>query len=145
MQHRLGHAVVQQGQQGGGGERAVGEDPVLGAPLDAGDRGQAAVAQDVGRLGRPGGDGPGPGGDADGGVTALAEALGGGAVRAGGVAEYQGLQAAGVAAFPADEVEVARLQPPEGGLGLPAALQQRLPAEIGQGVGAGEPQYVHEP
>ena len=145
MQHRLGHAVVQQGQQGGRGERAVGEEPVLGAPLDAGDRGQAAVAQDVGRLGRPGGDGPGAGGDADGGGRAYVMALGGGAARPGGVAEDQGLQAAPVAALPVDEVEMARLQPPDRGLGLPAALQQRLPAEIGQGVAAGEPQDVHEP
>ena len=127
---------MQQGQQGGGGERAVGEDPVLGAPLDAGDRRQAAVAQDVGRLGRPGGDGPRARGDADGGVPSAARALGGGAVRAGGVAEDQGFQAAEVAALPVDEVEMARLQPPDGGFGLPAALQQRLPAEIGQRVRA---------
>ena len=74
LENRFGHAVVEQGQQGDGGERAVGEDPVLGAALDAGDRGEPAVAQDVGRLGRPGGDRPGARGDPDGGVTSVARA-----------------------------------------------------------------------
>ena len=56
--------------------------------------------------------------------------------RAGGVAGDQGLQAVAVAALPVDEVEMAGFQPTDRGLGLPAALQQRLPAEIGQGVRA---------
>ena len=61
------------------------------------------------------------------------------------IAEDQGIQAAAVAAIPVDQVEMAGFQPPDGGLGLPAAPQQRIPAEIRQGVGAGKPQYVHEP
>ncbi len=49
-QHRLGHAVV---QRGGHVARRAGQ--VIGlAALDAADGLQAAVARDVGRLGRPG-------------------------------------------------------------------------------------------
>lgn len=55
VEHRLGHAIVQQRQRGG--KVALGVDMEGGAALDARDRGEAALAGNFGRLRRPRRDG----------------------------------------------------------------------------------------
>ena len=59
LEHGFGHAVVQQR----GDFRAAGIDVVSRTPLDAPHAREAAVARDVGRLGRPRRDGAEPGHD----------------------------------------------------------------------------------
>ena len=59
LEDRLGHAILNPGGHGraltGRQRRAVGRlDPVRGAALDASHVPEAAVARDIGRLGRPG-------------------------------------------------------------------------------------------
>ena len=58
-EHGLRHAIVQQR----GDFRAAGSDVISRTPLDAPHARQAAVARDVGRLGRPRRDGAEPGND----------------------------------------------------------------------------------